>query len=125
MIAADTSSWIGYSKGVNSQGVKSLEAALEQGNLVIPPVVLVEILSGPSISREVEAFILMIPCLEISPGYWERAGRMRRAILKLGNKARLGDCLIAQSCIDREIALISEDRDFKLFTKFGLKILGV
>ena len=36
MIAADTSAWIDYSKGVDSKHARSLQAALEQGSLVIP-----------------------------------------------------------------------------------------
>jgi predicted nucleic acid-binding protein len=35
--------------------------------------------------------------------------------LRKGRRARLGDALIAQSCIDRGIRLITRDRDFRAF----------
>ncbi|MGD0655753.1 MAG: PIN domain-containing protein [Thermoguttaceae bacterium] len=123
MIAADTSAWIDFSKGVDSKHAKALQAALEQGSLVIPLVVLVEILSGPGISHQVESLILAMPRLELTPGYWERTARMRRSLLKTEKKARLGDCLIAQSCIDQEVPLIAEDQDFRHFTTFGLRLI--
>ena len=123
MIAADTSAWIDFSKGVNTAASLALQSALEQGSLVIPPLVLVEVLSGPRITPTAESFIQALPRVDLNPGYWERTALMRRALLKRGLKARVGDCLIAQSCIDQEIPLITGDRDFRHFEKFGLKRL--
>jgi predicted nucleic acid-binding protein len=50
-------------------------------------------------------------------GYWERAGALRAQVLAKRLKARLGDALIAQSCIDRGIPLITRDRDFRSFAR--------
>jgi predicted nucleic acid-binding protein len=123
MIAADTSAWIDYSKGLDSKHAKALQAALEQGGLVIPLIVLVEILSGPGITPQIESFILALPRLELTVGYWERTAGMRRSMLKNKKKARLGDCLIAQSCIDHEVPLIAGDHDFRHFARFGLRLV--
>jgi predicted nucleic acid-binding protein len=38
-------------------------------------------------------------------------------VLAKRRKARLGDALIAQSCIDQGIALLTRDRDFKSFAE--------
>lgn len=39
-------------------------------------------------------------------------------------RARLADALIAQSCLDHEIPLITRDRDFQNFAKYaGLNLL--
>lgn len=123
MIAADTSVWIDYSKGNETKASFALQRALEQGNLVMPPLVLVEVLSGPKITKAAESFILAIPRLDLVLGYWERTALMRRSILTRALKARLGDCLIAQSCIDQDTYLITSDTDFRHFAKFGLKLL--
>jgi predicted nucleic acid-binding protein len=123
MIAADTSAWIDYSKGVDSKYARSLQDALETGSLVIPLVVLVEVLSDPGLTPEAQSSILDIPRLETTAGYWERTGAMRRSILKKGNKAKLGDCLIAQDCVDYDVPLIAQDRDFRHFVRFGLKLV--
>ncbi len=58
-----------------------------------------------------------VPLIEVTSGYWERAGELRAKVLGKGRKARLGDALIAQSCIDRGIPLLSRDRDFRAFTE--------
>ena len=123
MIAADTSVWIDYSKGIETNGSKHLEASLSDGTLVLPLPVLFEILSAPGLTRAAETSILELPKLEISAGYWERAGLLRRNLLKKGLKARSMDCLIAQNCIDHEVGLIAADLDYRHFVKHGLRLI--
>lgn len=122
MIAADTSAWIDYSSGSETAAARRLELCLENGNLVMPPHVLMEILSAPTLSKDVAEWILRLPRLDVVDGYWERAGSLRRKLLVKGRKARSMDCLIAQSCIDHGVGLIATDRDFKHFTSFGLRL---
>lgn len=122
MIAADTSAWIDYSKGLETKASTALQNALEQGTLLIPPVVLLELLSGPKITPAAETLIRALPRLDLSSGYWERTALMRRTLLKKGLKARLGDALIAQSCIDQKVSLITGDSDFRHFIKHGLRL---
>jgi predicted nucleic acid-binding protein len=42
---------------------------------------------------------------------------LRAKVLAKRRKARLGDALIAQSCIDRGISLLTRDRDFRAFAE--------
>jgi predicted nucleic acid-binding protein len=58
-----------------------------------------------------------VPLIEIQPGHWERAGALRAKVFRRGRKARLGDALIAQTCIDRGIPLITRDWDFRAFSE--------
>src|SRR5205085_4608459 len=104
VIAADTSAWIDFSKGVASDPAARLEQCLSNGTLVMPMPVLFEVLSGPGITSQAEKLIRALPRLDSAPGYWERAGELRRSLLKKGLKARSMDCLIAQACIDAEVA---------------------
>jgi predicted nucleic acid-binding protein len=55
--------------------------------------------------------------IEIGPGYWQRAGELRAKVLAKRRKARLGDALIAQSCIDGGVSLLTRDRDFRAFAE--------
>ena len=123
MIAADTSAWVDFSKGTESVLSKRLEACLSEGTLVMPSPVMFEILSGPGLTKEAAQLISRLPILEILPAYWQRAADLRRTILKKGLKARSMDCLIAQNCIDHDIALIASDQDFRHFAKLGLKLV--
>jgi predicted nucleic acid-binding protein len=61
--------------------------------------------------------------LEILPGFWQRAGATRASLLAKGIAAKLPDTLIAQSCIDHNVPLITRDTDFRHFAKHcGLKL---
>jgi predicted nucleic acid-binding protein len=84
--------------------------------------VLAEILSDRD-AAEIETEILELTTLPIHDGYWHRAAISRRALHARGLRARLGDALIAQSCIDNDVALITRDKDFRHFAKHcGLKL---
>jgi predicted nucleic acid-binding protein len=123
LIAADTSTWIAFLDGGSGDDVALLDAALRDRQLLMPPVVLTELLSDPGISQEAAEFLRELPLIEITAGFWERAGRLRADVLRRKRKARLGDALIAQSCVDREIPLLTRDRDFRAFaTSAGLDL---
>lgn len=83
----------------------------------MPPIVLVEILSDANLPKPIASSLSGIPLIDIPDGYWERVGALRAKVLEEGRKARLGDALIAQSCIDRGIALITRDSDFRAFSQ--------
>jgi predicted nucleic acid-binding protein len=78
---------------------------------------LTELLSDPKLPEEVARYLAEIPLVEIQSGYWERAGGLRAKALGKRRKARLGDALIAQSCVDRGIPLLTRDRDFRAFAE--------
>ena len=123
MIALDTSSTIAFLSGERGKDVTVVEGALRFRNGVFPPVVVTELLSDPAVRAGVAALIRAVPRLEILDGYWERAGELRARLLRRGLKASLADTLIAQSCIDHEIALVTRDRDFRNFaTHAGLNL---
>ena len=115
MIAVDTSTWIAYLQGDGGEDVELLDRALQGRQVLMVPVVLTEVLSDPKLSSAVSLTISAVPLMEVSPGYWQRAGALRAKVLAKRRKARLGDALIAQSCIDHAIPLLTRDRDFRAF----------
>src|SRR3974390_1903152 len=117
MIAADTSTWIAFLQGDSGKDVHLLDKALEDRQVLMVPAVLTELLSDPKLSGEVAQYLAEIPLVEIQSGYWERAGALRAKALAKRRKARLGDALIAQSCVDRGIPLLTRDRDFREFAE--------
>jgi aspartate aminotransferase len=61
--------------------------------------------------------------LELKDGFWVRAGHARRLLRTRNLKAKIADALIAQACIDNDVALITRDSDFRHFAKYcGLKL---
>jgi predicted nucleic acid-binding protein len=115
MISADTSTWIAFLKGERGRDVELLDQGLRDRQIVMVPVVLAELFSDPKLPAEIADMLAQIPMIEVQPGYWQRAGCLRAKVLSMRRKARLGDALIAQSCIDARLALITRDADFRAF----------
>lgn len=124
MIAIDTSSLVAYLSGARGADVEATGLALEHRQAALPPVVLSELLSDPKLGRDVKDVFLRLPLLEILDGYWERAGLLRAKALAHGRRARLADTLIAQSCLDHAVELVTRDADFGPFTRLaGLRLV--
>lgn len=124
MIAADTSTWIAYLQGDSGRDVLLLDRALQDRQVVMIPPVLSELLSDPDFDPTVAATLADLPLLDIAPGYWQRAGILRAKVLSKRRKARLGDALIAQSCIDSHVPLLTRDADFRSFSAAaGLRLV--
>lgn len=125
MIAADTSTWIAFLEGESAEDVEILSMALADRQVVMAPAVLTELLSDPELPAAAARTLSEVPMIDIDPGYWQRAGRLRAQILARNRKARLGDALIAQCCIDGDVSLITRDRDFRAFVgAAGLKLMN-
>lgn len=124
MIACDTSSLAAFLAGDGAASdVQKLRAALAADQLVLPPAVLAEALSNPRTQAAASATISGMRVLDLQPDYWHRVAASRASLIDKKLKARLADALIAQSCIDEDIALITRDRDFRHFaTHCGLKL---
>jgi predicted nucleic acid-binding protein len=123
MIAADTSTWIAFLQGDIAPDTQLLDQALANRQVLMVPVVLTELLSDPKIPSTVAKTLSDLPSVPIEAGYWSRAGFLRARVLAKHRKARLGDALIAKSCVDHGVSLITRDGDFQAFAAAaGLKI---
>ncbi|MGH7391630.1 MAG: type II toxin-antitoxin system VapC family toxin [Candidatus Rokuibacteriota bacterium] len=120
----DSSSFIAYLTGATGPDVEAVAVALEHAQAVLPPVVLTELLSDPKVSMSVKDLFLQLPVLETTQGYWHRAGLLRARLLARGRRARLADSLIAQSCLDHDLSLVTRDSDFRHFVRLaGIRIV--
>jgi len=117
MIAADTSTWVAFLEGIPGEDARLLDNALEERQLVMVPVVLTELLSDPKLPSSVAETLSEVPLLDIGVGYWRRAAGLRARVLAKRRRARLADALIAQSCLDGGVPLITRDRDFRAFVE--------
>lgn len=119
MIAVDASviiSWLAHERGPETM---RLDHLAQRGEAVLAPVTITELLSDPRASSALDPQLVGFPMLELSEGYWERAGSLRAKLIKAGRKAALGDALIAQACIDADVPLLTRDADFAAFAKLG------
>ncbi len=123
MIAADTSVLIDYFQGKKNNQTEKLDEILAFHSLVLPPVVLAEVLSDPSLPKKFIEKINELPILDILDDFWYQAGHIRAKLIAHKLKARLADTLIAQSCIEHKVPLLTSDSDFRHFVKYcGLKL---
>ena len=123
ILAIDTSTLIAYLAGDNGRDTDALDEALANHRAHLPPIVVTEVLSAPNARAGLDRLIPALPTLDISDGYFERAGRTRRRVLAEARRAPLADALICQSCLDHDARLITRDRDFAPFAKYcGLKL---
>lgn len=123
MIAVDTSSLSAFFMGEEGIDTKLIRIALGAKDIVLPPVVVTEMLSDPRAQEDMMQTVAEFPLLPILDGYWVRTGNSRRVLRQKGFKAKVADALIAQSCIDHDVALITRDEDFRHFAKHcGLKL---
>jgi predicted nucleic acid-binding protein len=124
VIAADTSSMVAFLQGDAGEDAELIQSALEHQQLALPPVVLSELLSDPALPRAVRTLLAALPILDLEPGFWERAGLLRAAVLGQKRKARVADALIAQCCLDQSSPLVTRDKDFRHFANAaGLPLL--
>ena len=124
MTCADTSSVVAYIQGEQGPDVDLVDRALADCSLVLAPVSVTELLSAPLLVPALEKFILGIQQLEIKAGYWERAGKLRAKLMRRRYRPKIADTLIAQSCLDSQVPLITRDRDFSAFQELaGLQLL--
>jgi predicted nucleic acid-binding protein len=123
MIAADTSALSAFFNGDDGADTKLVHIALVARDICLPPVVLTEMLSDPLAQAAMMESVAGFPLIPILDGYWLRAGSTRRLLKQKGLKAKIADALIAQSCIDHDVALITRDDDFRHFAKYcGLQL---
>ena len=115
MIAADTSSIIGYLKGEADERIVRLAGAIDGQSLWLPPPVIAELRAGAASHALLDKLLNDAPILPLTDGFWDRAGRARRTLLAKRLKARMMDALVAQCCIDADVPLLALDSDFRHF----------
>jgi predicted nucleic acid-binding protein len=115
MIAADTSTWISFFEIAPGQDTELLERAIRDRQTLMIPAVLTELLSDPLLGSADAQTLAAVPVIDLEPGYWHRAGLLRAKVLSKRRKARLGDALIAQACLDRNIPLLTRDQELRAF----------
>jgi predicted nucleic acid-binding protein len=123
LIGLDSSAFSRYLGGATDAMSMETEEALASGEAYLPPIVVTELLSNPWIAEANRVRVLAVPLIAILPGYWRRAADLRTELIRSRLKGNIADCLIAQSCIDHDIPLITYDSDFRHFAQAGLKLL--
>lgn len=111
-VVADTSVWIEFFAG---RPALELEEALQHGNVVLPPLVVAELVSGARRKAERAAITRLIeelPVHDTPVDHWVRVGELRRTLLDRGLSVSTPDAHVAQCALDRNALLLSRDAVF-------------
>jgi predicted nucleic acid-binding protein len=122
MILVDTSVWIDYFKGVETQESNLLDIALINDEVAISDLILLEILQGFRSDNDYETAKAHLLALNqfrmLSPDIALKAAENYRILRKKGITIRkTADVIIATFCISNRIPLLFADRDFIPFIK--------
>ena len=131
MILVDTSVWIDYFNGVASAQTDRLDAALDDGEVLMGDLILLEILQGIRSDRDYAATRTHLSALErvelFGRHMVERCADNYRTLRKKGITIRkTADVIIASFCIEKGVPLLFVDRDFVPFVDhLGLQAVVV
>ncbi len=117
MIVVDTAVWAAYFNGEHTALVARLDQALRtEEDIALLPVILTEVLQGfRSDSGFARARDLLLAMLLVAPSpatHVAAAALFRRLRARGATIRGTIDCIIAQTCIDGELQLLSPDIDF-------------
>ena len=124
MIAVDSSTVIAFFKNQPGPDMALFQTNLSLRKLALPPITLSETLSDPKLSHDARNLLKTMIVLIPDEFYWHRAGEMRSFLITKGYRPKLPDTLIAQSCLDYKVPLLTRDTDFQKYEDHcGLKLL--
>jgi predicted nucleic acid-binding protein len=118
-VLADSSVWVDYYRGVATPATAALDELLGRREVVIGDLVLMEVLQGFRLLREVriaEALFSQLRCFSLGGETMARAAAANyRTLRTAGVTPRSSiDVLIATFCIEEGLELLASDRDFAL-----------
>jgi predicted nucleic acid-binding protein len=116
-LIVDSSSWIDFFHGID---LPVLEAALERGRVILPPIVVSELISGARAPRDlalVADLLTDLPVHETPLQHWIRVGELRRFCAERGLTVSTPDAHVAQCALDRGAWLLSGDDVFPKIAK--------
>jgi predicted nucleic acid-binding protein len=128
VILVDSSVWIDYFRGMATPQVELFDALLGVESLAIGDLILAEVLQGFQGERDFNKAVQLLSSFERVGIVDERtavqAARNFRKLRGLGITVRkTTDTLIATCCIEKNLILLHNDRDFEPFAvHLGLRV---
>ena len=130
LILADTSVWIDYLNGLETNHTNLLDDAIRDGVLGMGDFILLEILQGVRHQREYRQTKKALLTLDVHPMLGVELALQSadnyRALRRQGFTIRkTADVIIATFCISMGWQLLFSDRDFLPFTRLGLQAVVI
>jgi predicted nucleic acid-binding protein len=131
MVVVDTSVWVDFFRGTETQEVRRLERFLEESeDICTCGVILSEVLQGirgdSEYARTLSRFNTFL-YLEAPRSAFVTAAEIYRGLRRRGiTVSKPLDCMIAAVAMQHNVSLLHADSDFNPIARFcGLKVVGV
>jgi predicted nucleic acid-binding protein len=130
VLVVDSSVWIDYFNGGQAHQADLLDHLLDNGEvrIVVPDLVLFEVLRGFRHERDLRTARALMQSLSIEPAMDDDSALVAtehyRNLRSRGHTVRSAiDVLVATFCIERDYALLHNDRDYDAFEQHrGLRV---
>jgi tRNA(fMet)-specific endonuclease VapC len=119
LVIVDTSVWVEFLRGTTQA---AFERALQDGRVLVTPIVAAELLSGTKNKREVsklEALFDDLGLLTCLAAHWFKVGALRRELDRKGLHTSIPDAHIAVCASERSAVLMSHDQVFEKIAKLA------
>ena len=116
-LIVDTSVWVAFFRG---ESLIELESALQDGRVILAPIVAAELLSAPLSKAERRSLSALLEDLPLHPAplqHWQSVGALRADLAKKGLSVSTPDAHIAACAIEAKAELWSTDTIFRKMTK--------
>lgn len=129
MVVVDTSVFIEYFRGINSNAAKQLDEILQSRIVILGDIVALELLQGVRSKKEEKLLKDSFQHLEkkhmLDFELADQYAQMYRLLRAKGNTIRKSnDVIIAGFCIKNDYPLLQKDRDFQPFAEhLGLRLI--
>lgn len=113
----DTSVWIEFFKG---RELKAIDHLLEQGVVVMTPIILAELMSGVTSRKDqnqLHDFLSHLSCHDCDFEHWIAVGLLRKKCREKGFAVSTPDAHIAQCALEARAILYTKDKIFKKISK--------
>lgn len=129
MIMVDSSVWINFFRGVRNVTTDKLFNLLQNELVCVADLIVLEVLRGVNSDKEFSElqylFKNMVILNILNTEYAIQSAQNYRQLRKRGITIRkINDCMIATYCIENNLMLLQDDKDFLPFNEFlGLRLL--
>lgn len=118
-VLVDSSVWVDYFKGLETAATTALHGLLGDEEVVVGDLVVMEVLQGFRVAREVriaEMLFTALPCVVLGGAPRARAAASNYRLLRAAGVTPRSpiDVLIATFCVEHEAELLASDRDYTL-----------
>lgn len=119
-VLVDTSVWISFFRGKDSELIERIASLLKSGRAVYTGIIALELINGAKGHKELQtlydAFDAM-QCITVNETSYLHAGRLGYELARKGHTLSTVDLLIAQAAIENRLSLMTYDEHFGVIAK--------